>query len=240
MSGNDQTRPAKAVDGRLARQIERQTLQSAIEIYLESCFERRERPTVSEFAKSLDLARPHVSQVLKRVFGKSGREVLQNGQLNRAEKLLRDTSMTVEEIARAAGFGTLMTCELVSELVARNLEDFAKGGLQLAAPGSTSNSIILIQRNRRFAVVPPVRILAKLVASARGTNIHVRVGFGWLWPAVVWTLTGLTAAGIFVSYAWREFLFAPWFGLAALVAAVHHILSVGEDIENLFNASLPE
>jgi AraC-like DNA-binding protein len=92
-----------------APHVERQSLESAIELYLDSCYRRQERPHVGEFAMSLGLARPHVSQVLKRVFGKPAREVFRDGQLRRAETLLRDTSMTVDEIARAAGFGTQMT-----------------------------------------------------------------------------------------------------------------------------------
>src|SRR5258708_521636 len=92
-----------------ATHIERQSLESSIELYLDSCYRRQERPHVGEFAMSLGLARPHVSHVIKRVFGRPAREVFRDGQLKRAETLLRDTSMTVDEIARAAGFGTQMT-----------------------------------------------------------------------------------------------------------------------------------
>jgi hypothetical protein len=128
----------------------------------------------------------------------------------------------------------------VSELVSRKIYDFAKDRLRLAAVGSSANLLVLTHRNRSVAVVPSVIIVATLVTSARGTNLHVRVGSGWLWPTIVLTLATLTAAGFLVSYAWREFLFAPWFALAALAAAIHHILSVGKDVEDLFNASLPE
>ncbi len=90
-------------------QVDRQRLERVIEMYLEDCYEARSGARIKELAHNIGVTRPHVSTVLRRVFGKPAREVLWERQVLYAERLLADTTLALAEIALAAAFGTERT-----------------------------------------------------------------------------------------------------------------------------------
>lgn len=89
--------------------VDQQRLERVIEMYLEDCYEFRSAARIKELALNIGVTRPHVSAVLRRVFGKPAREVLWERQLVYAERLLADTTLSLAEVALAAAFGTERT-----------------------------------------------------------------------------------------------------------------------------------
>lgn len=88
------------------READREKLDRAAELYLQTCYRTRTAARVDEFAEYLRRARPHVSRIVPEVIGMPVRDFLREKQLGHAQALLRTTPASVEQIALASGFGT--------------------------------------------------------------------------------------------------------------------------------------
>lgn len=93
----------------MTSQYDRRRLLRALDVYLRSCFELRTPARVSELAQILDVSRPYLSRLYRRVIGTPVGELMRERQVARAEDLLRRTALPTAEIATLAGFGTQMT-----------------------------------------------------------------------------------------------------------------------------------
>jgi 2-isopropylmalate synthase len=60
--------------------------------------------TLSELAEEFHLSEPYVSKYIKEKSGKTFGDLVQNARMKKARTLLRNSSMTVENIAYAAGY----------------------------------------------------------------------------------------------------------------------------------------
>lgn len=88
----------------------RQRLERAAEHYLHACYRSRTAARASEFAtRYLHVTPPYLSRIVSEMTGQTLRDLLRQKQLAYAEKLLRTTPLTVEEIALQCGFGTVRT-----------------------------------------------------------------------------------------------------------------------------------
>lgn len=76
-------------------------LRNAVLAYLE---QRYPTATLSELARSLGYAPAYLSRRIKNNFGKTFQQLLQEQRMTAAEKLLRSTSLGVEEIVHAVGY----------------------------------------------------------------------------------------------------------------------------------------
>lgn len=94
---------------RLPREAARRLLQRAADLYLSSCYGTGTPVRADEFAAWLRLTRPHVSQLVPKLFGMSVRDFLRAQQLAHAQELLRTTPATIQAIAIHSGFGTEST-----------------------------------------------------------------------------------------------------------------------------------
>lgn len=93
--------------GRRARlEADRQRLDRAAELYLQTCYRTRTAARADEFAVYLRRARPHVSRMVRELTGMPVRDFLREKQLAHARLLLRTTPAPVEQIALASAFGT--------------------------------------------------------------------------------------------------------------------------------------
>lgn len=104
--------PLKAKRGRVAAQsahAERHRVERIIELYLEDCYRNRTAARVSELALYLGANRSHLSRAVPPTIGESLSAALRRRQLNYAERLLRETSLSPAEIAAWAAFGTERT-----------------------------------------------------------------------------------------------------------------------------------
>lgn len=88
---------------------ERQRLDRAAEHYLRTCYQHRTAVRASEFALFLGVSVVHLSRTVREITGIRLRQYLWTRQLEYAEKLLRETSLTIDEVAIKAGFGTPRT-----------------------------------------------------------------------------------------------------------------------------------
>lgn len=84
---------------------DRRRYELVIENYLKDCYRRRTAARVTELAELLDAARPYFSRVILQLFGKTPRTLMRERQLSEAKRLLRVTSLDVDEIAVASAFG---------------------------------------------------------------------------------------------------------------------------------------
>lgn len=91
------------------RQTDRERLERAAELYLETCYHARSAARVDELADFLRRARPHISRIVPDLFGMPVRDFLREKQLAHAQLLLRTTPATVEQIALSSAFGTSWT-----------------------------------------------------------------------------------------------------------------------------------
>jgi len=89
--------------------LDRQRLERAAAHYLRDCFHRRTAVRVSELAAYLRVSSEDLSRVASAVLRMPLREYLRARQLAEAERLLRTTPLTNEEIALRCGFGTPST-----------------------------------------------------------------------------------------------------------------------------------
>lgn len=84
---------------------DRRRYELIIEQYLRDCYRQRTAARVSELADLLGASRPYLSRVIPQLFGKSLRAVLRERQLAEAMRLLRATSLRVDDVAAASAFG---------------------------------------------------------------------------------------------------------------------------------------
>jgi AraC family transcriptional regulator len=100
-------RPAESPDE--IRLKDRKALQRAAEHYLDTCFGKKTAVRASELALELNVTPEYLSRIAREVIGEPIRQFLRKKQLAYAAHLLRSTSLTVDEIALEAGFGTHAT-----------------------------------------------------------------------------------------------------------------------------------
>lgn len=87
----------------------RQGLARAAEHFLRDCY-RHKRPARSkDFARSLGLTPEYVSWLAAHVLGEPLQRFLRSRQVEYAERLLRRTPLSIEEIAARSGFGSRST-----------------------------------------------------------------------------------------------------------------------------------
>jgi AraC family transcriptional regulator len=91
------------------READRERLERAAELYLQSCYRARSAARVDEFADYLRRSRTHVSRIVPDVIGMPVRDYLRAKQLQHAQWLLRMTPASVEHIALSSAFGTSWT-----------------------------------------------------------------------------------------------------------------------------------
>ena len=89
----------------------RQRFDRAADHYLRRCYRTKSAARASEFATELELTPEYVSRLAHQILGKSLRDFLREKQVMYAARLLKATpaSVTIEEIALQAGFGTAAT-----------------------------------------------------------------------------------------------------------------------------------
>jgi AraC-like DNA-binding protein len=92
-----------------ARAIERQRIERAIELYLHDCFKKATVARVSELAAFMGVNRPYLSRAAHRALGEPLGSALRRRQLAHAERLVRETTLPIDDIAAAAAFGTTRT-----------------------------------------------------------------------------------------------------------------------------------
>ena len=92
-----------------ASSYERRRLILALDAYLRSQYEARTAARVSELADRLGVSREHISRLYRFATGESLRRLMRGRQVERAERLLRETRYSVAEIAARCAFGTPMT-----------------------------------------------------------------------------------------------------------------------------------
>jgi AraC-like DNA-binding protein len=81
-------------------------LRVSIDGYLTTCFERQSSPHVSELAISLDVSRSTLSEHFREEHGRSLGSYLKERQIEYAAQLLRETDLTIAEVARRSAFGS--------------------------------------------------------------------------------------------------------------------------------------
>lgn len=77
--------------------------------YLEACYTVESPPRVSELADRLGLSVGQLSKLFRRLYGGKLSDYFKARQVEYAEQLLRDTSLTVTKVAYKAAFGTRRT-----------------------------------------------------------------------------------------------------------------------------------
>jgi AraC-like DNA-binding protein len=87
----------------------RQRLDRAANHYLQQCYRNRIPVRASAFATFLGMTHPYVSGMATQLAGVTLRQFLRAKQLAYAERLLRSTPLTVEQIALRSGFGSNAT-----------------------------------------------------------------------------------------------------------------------------------
>lgn len=87
----------------------RQHLDAATEHYLRSCYRRKTRATVAEFASVLERHPDYVTRTARAILGAGLLQYFRTKQLEEAERLIVTTPLSMQEIALRAGFGTTAT-----------------------------------------------------------------------------------------------------------------------------------
>ena len=77
--------------------------------YLNACYSIESPPRVSELADKLGLSVGQLSKLFRRLYGGKLSDFFKTRQVEYAEELLRDTSLTVTKVAYKAAFGTRRT-----------------------------------------------------------------------------------------------------------------------------------
>jgi AraC-like DNA-binding protein len=85
---------------------ELQYMDRALDLYLEGCYRRRERAEVTEFARTLGLARQYVNRRIATLTGNSVISLMRQKQLQHARQLLLTTDLPVEQIGILSAFGS--------------------------------------------------------------------------------------------------------------------------------------
>ncbi len=86
-----------------------QSLRAAAQSYVRSCFGRETQPHASELAGMLGLTPYQLSRHFTAALGQSPSAYLKRLQIVRAQRLLRFTSLPLNRVAYASGFGTRAT-----------------------------------------------------------------------------------------------------------------------------------
>ena len=87
----------------------REHLELRLTAYLDACYLIETPPRVSELADSLGVSSAQLSKTFRRLFGTHLSDYLKMRQVEYADVLLRQTSLTVTKVAYMAGFGTRRT-----------------------------------------------------------------------------------------------------------------------------------
>lgn len=98
--------PKKRQDGPDA---DRRRLEKAAEFYLHACYGTRTPARAEEFAQFVQRARPYLSRRVLELIGMPLSDFLREKQLAHAERLLRTTPLSVEQVALASAFGSEWT-----------------------------------------------------------------------------------------------------------------------------------
>ena len=89
--------------------IHRQRLVRAIDVYLRWCYRHSTAARTSELAARLGVLPQYLSWIAPTILAKPLRVALREKQLQEAERLLRHTPLSVEDVARRSAFGTPST-----------------------------------------------------------------------------------------------------------------------------------
>ena len=92
-----------------SRDADRQRFERAADLYLHACYGTRTAARADEFAAYLRIARPHLSRIAPQLIGMHIRDFLRSRQLAYAQRLLRTTPLSVDDVAIASAFGTPWT-----------------------------------------------------------------------------------------------------------------------------------
>jgi transcriptional regulator GlxA family with amidase domain len=87
----------------------REHLEHRLTAYLDACYRIETPPRVSELADSLGVSSAQLSKTFHRLFGSHLSDYLKTRQVEYAEVLLRQTTLTMTKVAYMAGFGTRRT-----------------------------------------------------------------------------------------------------------------------------------
>ena len=87
----------------------RERFESRLREYLNTCYDVETPPRVSELADRLGVSAARLSKLFRKLFGGTLSDYLKTHQIEYADTLLRDTSLTVTRVAYKAGFGTRRT-----------------------------------------------------------------------------------------------------------------------------------
>lgn len=87
----------------------RERFEARLSAYLEWCYRVETPPRVSEVADSLGVTSAQLSKEFRRLFGTNLSDYLKTRQVEYADRLLRETQLTVTKVAYRAGFGTRRT-----------------------------------------------------------------------------------------------------------------------------------
>lgn len=87
----------------------REHLEQRLTAYLDACYRVETPPRVSELAESLGVSSAQLSKTFHRLFGAHLSDTLKTRQVEFAEVLLRQTTLTMTKVAYMAGFGTRRT-----------------------------------------------------------------------------------------------------------------------------------
>jgi AraC-like DNA-binding protein len=84
-------------------------LRRVADLYLRSCFEAETAPQVGELAAQLGIEAHHLAGRFREVLGCTPSEYLKRQQIAHAQELLRATSLPLNAVGYASGFGTRAT-----------------------------------------------------------------------------------------------------------------------------------
>ena len=87
----------------------RERLDLRLREYLDACYKLESPPRVSELADKLGLSVGQLSKLFRRLYGGKLSDYFKARQVEYAETLLRDTTLTVTKVAYKAAFGTRRT-----------------------------------------------------------------------------------------------------------------------------------
>jgi len=87
----------------------REAFERAMDEYLAHCYAIRTAARASELAEFIGIARSRLVRMATRLLGLSTKAALRRRQLDRAARLLRETSDTVDEVGMLSGFGDRRT-----------------------------------------------------------------------------------------------------------------------------------
>ena len=87
----------------------RDRFEKKVREYLEACYRAESPPRVTELAERLGITVAQLGRLFRKLFGGNVSDYLKGHQVEHAEVLLRDTRLTVTQIAYKAAFGTRRT-----------------------------------------------------------------------------------------------------------------------------------